>query len=79
MNDTSPEIAEMIRQRLMARSPQERFIMGVNSFTAARAMVMASLPAGLSPSEVRRQLFQRIYGYPIPFEPSNEPLNESHS
>ena len=66
MTDTSPEIAEMVRQRLMARSGEERFLMGVRMFDAARAMVLASLPAGLSPEELKRQLFQRIYGYPLP-------------
>jgi hypothetical protein len=50
MNDTPPEIGELVRQKLMARSGSERFVMGTRMFDAARAMVMASLPAGLSPS-----------------------------
>lgn len=66
MNDTPPEIAEMVRQRLMERSNAERFLMGVQSFEAARAMVLASLPPDLPPDELKRQLFQRIYGYPLP-------------
>jgi hypothetical protein len=67
MTDTPPEIAELVRQKLMARSGQERFLMGVRMFDAARAMVLASLPAGLPPEELKQQLFQRIYGYPLPF------------
>jgi hypothetical protein len=67
MNDTSPEIAEIVRHRLMARSKGKRFIMGVKMFDAARAMALASLPTGLPPEELKRQLFQRIYGYPLPF------------
>jgi hypothetical protein len=51
----------------MARSPEERFVMGVRMFDAARAMVLASLPGGLSPEELKRQLFQRLYGQPAPF------------
>jgi hypothetical protein len=66
MNDTSPEIAELVRQRLMARSPEERFLMGVRMFDAARDMVLASMPAGLSSAELKRQLFQRIYGQSLP-------------
>jgi hypothetical protein len=66
MTDTSPEIAEIVRQKLMARSAEERFLMGVRMFDAARAMAMASLPAGLSTEELRRQLFQRLYGQPMP-------------
>ena len=66
MTDTSPEIAELVRQKLMARSGEERFLMGVRMFDAARAMTLSSLPAGLSPEELKRQLFQRLYGQPLP-------------
>jgi hypothetical protein len=62
MNDTSPEIERMVREKLMARSGEERFMMGVEMFTAAREMVIASLPKDLSEHEFRRVLFKRIYG-----------------
>jgi hypothetical protein len=67
MTDTPLEISELVRQKLMERSGEERFMMGVRSFEAARAIIEASLPAGLSAEERKRQLFQRIYGYPPPF------------
>ncbi len=67
MNDTSPEIAELVRQKLMARSGSERFVMGTQMFDAARGMVLASLPKELSPADLKRQLFQRIYGLSAPF------------
>ena len=67
MNDTSPEIAELVRQKLMARSGSERFVMGTRMFDAARTMVLASLPPGLSPDELKRQLYQRVYGLAAPF------------
>ena len=66
MTDTPPEIAEVVRQKLMARSGEERFLMGVRSFEAAREMVLASLPAGLPREELKRRLFQRLYGQPLP-------------
>ena len=66
MTDTSPEIAELVRQKLMARSGEERFLMGVRMFDAARDVVLASLPAGLATEELKRQLFQRLYGQPLP-------------
>jgi hypothetical protein len=66
ITDTPPEIAKIVRQKLMARSGEERFLMGVRSFEAAREMVLASLPAGLSAEELKRQLFQRLYGQPLP-------------
>ncbi len=66
MTDTPPEIAEMMRSRLMARCGAERFRMGVGMFEAARRMALASLPAGLSDAERKRRLFERIYGAPFP-------------
>ncbi len=66
MTDTSPEIAEMVRDRLMSLSGAERFIMGTRMFDAARRMVLASLPAGLSETERNRCLFERIYGETLP-------------
>ena len=67
MTDTPPEIAELVRQKLMSRSGSERFIMGAQMFEAARAVVLASMPSPLAPEELRRQLFQRLYGEPAPF------------
>ena len=69
MTDTSPEIAEMVRARLMARSGAERFRMGVDMFEAARRMVLASLPADLTEIERKRRLFERLYGTPLPYSP----------
>jgi hypothetical protein len=62
MTDTPPEIEQMMRDKIMARSGEERFIMGAQMFDSAREMVKASLPRGLSEAEQRRQLFKRIYG-----------------
>jgi len=67
MNDTPPEIAEMVQRMMMQRSGEERFIMGANSFEAARTMVLASLPPDLPDLERKRLLFQRLYGEPPPF------------
>lgn len=66
MTDTPPEIAGMVRARLMARSGAERFRMGVEMFEAARRMALASLPAGLTEDERKRRLFERLYGTPLP-------------
>ena len=66
MTDTPPEIAEMVRARLMALSGAERFRMGVEMFEAARRMVLASLPADLTETERKRLLFERLYGEVLP-------------
>jgi hypothetical protein len=65
MNDTSAEIEKMVREKLMSRSGVERMIMGARSFDAARKMILASFPAGLSADETRRRLFERVYGKPL--------------
>jgi hypothetical protein len=66
MTDTPPEIAEMVRVKLMALSGEERMRIGVRMFYAAREMVLASLPAGLTEEERRERLYERIYGEPLP-------------
>jgi len=66
--DTPPEIERMVRDKIMARSGEERFIMGAQMFDSAREIVKASLPRGLSETERRRLLFKRIYGTEIESE-----------
>jgi len=65
MTDTSPEVDQLAGEKIMARSGEERFIIGAQMFDNAREMVKASLPRGLSQSEQRRLLFKRIYGREI--------------
>ena len=62
MTDTPPAVERIMRDKIMERSGEERFIMGAQMFDSAREMVKASLPPGLSKTEQRRQLFKRIYG-----------------
>jgi hypothetical protein len=62
MIDTPPEIERMVREKIMARSGEERFVMGAQMFESAREMIIASLPVGLSETERRRELFRRVYG-----------------
>ena len=65
MNDTPPDIEKKLRAMMMARSGAERMIMGASMFDAARAIILASLPKDLAPDELKRRLFERIYGAPI--------------
>lgn len=62
MNDTSPEISAMVHARMMAKTGEERFLMGVRMHEAARRMVMASFPPGVTEEESKRLLFERFYG-----------------
>lgn len=66
MNDTSAEVDAFYRSLLMKLTPEERFVRGALMFDAAREMVLASLPKDLSPAELRRRLYERIYGEPLP-------------
>jgi hypothetical protein len=65
MNDTTPEIAERVQEMMMARTGAERLIMGSAMFDLARKIVLASLPKDLSDEELKRRLFERIYGQPL--------------
>jgi hypothetical protein len=69
VTDTSPEMERMVRNKIMARSGEERFIMGAEMFDSAREMVKASLPKNLSETEMRRLLFKRIYGKELEIGP----------
>ena len=66
VSDIPPEIAEMVRARLMALSGTERCVMGARMFEAARRMVLASFPDELPALERNRLLFERFYGEPFP-------------
>lgn len=65
MTDTEPQVARKFYEMIMSRSGEERFMMGIRSFDAARTIVLASLPKDLPEDELKRKLFERIYGAPI--------------
>lgn len=65
MNDTSPEVEQKMREMIMARSGEERFIMGALMFDASRQIILASLPRDLPDAELKSLLFERIYGVPL--------------
>ena len=61
MNDTSPEIARMARERYAEMEPVQRFLIGVSMFETARAIVLASFPDDLAPETLRKKLCERLY------------------
>ena len=54
MTDTPPEIAEMVRARVMELTGEERLMVGIRMCEAARSMVLASFPADLTELERKR-------------------------
>ncbi len=66
MNDTAPEIDERFRAMLLARTGEERLIMGCTMRETARALVEASLleqDPHASMEAIRKGLFLRFYGH----------------
>jgi hypothetical protein len=62
MNDTNPQIAEIVRRRLLQRSGAERVLMGSQMFDVAKAIMLASFPEGLTGIEIKARLCERLYG-----------------
>ena len=62
MNDTDPQIGEIVRRSLLERSGAERVLMGSRMFEVAKAMVLASFPEGLTEIEIKARLCERFYG-----------------
>ena len=62
MTETTPEVEKKMREMMMARTGAERMMMVASMSDAARAIVVASLPKDLSADELKRRLFERIYG-----------------
>ena len=75
MNDTDPETAELQHRLLMSRPGSERLLMSGRMFDAARELVLASFPPGLSIDETRRRLFFRFYA-DLPLADVPEALRE---
>ena len=68
MTDTDPQTETFYRALLLARSQEERFLMGVRLCEIARSTVLASLPAGLSPTERKIAVLRRYYAADFPEE-----------
>lgn len=68
MNDTTPEIAAIVREQLLSRSGAERVVMGSRMFDVARTIALASFPPDLSEIETKRRLCERLYGNEVNVE-----------
>jgi hypothetical protein len=68
MDDTTPDIAAIVREQLLSRSGAERVVMGSQMFDVARTMALASFPPGLSEIEIKGWLCERLYGNEVNVE-----------
>jgi hypothetical protein len=61
MTDTDLQTEAIYREMLMARTPEERFLMGLRMCEAVRQTVLASLPENLSPVDRKVAILRRYY------------------
>ncbi|HEY3900318.1 MAG TPA: hypothetical protein VGM54_17040 [Chthoniobacter sp.] len=61
MNDTDPKTEAIYREMLLAKTPEERFLMGIRMCQMARTTVLASLPKNLSPIDRKVAILRRYY------------------
>lgn len=61
MTDTSPEVQALHHRLLMARSNEERFLMGVSMCRSVRAVVWSTIDEDLPESERRARYLRRYY------------------
>lgn len=66
MNDTSPEFEAMVNERYRRMTPDERMRIAASMYDPARAIVLSSLPAGLSRREQRLAVARRFYEGELP-------------
>jgi hypothetical protein len=65
MEDTTPEIAEKIREMIRAKSPSERAMMGCSMYETSRYLVTRGILEQnpmISKAELRKELFLKFYG-----------------
>jgi hypothetical protein len=66
MNDTSPKIEAMVRERYRQMTPDERVRIAAAMFETARTIVLSSLPRDLDRRERRLAVARRFYAGELP-------------
>jgi hypothetical protein len=62
MEDTSSGNRELVRNIVMAKSVEERFLMCAAMYEDAKALAMIDMPAELSEEEQKAYIFRRLHG-----------------
>ena len=62
MEDTTPEIRELVYRTVMARTEEQRFLMCAEMFETAREFAKIGMPEDLSREEREIFIFERIHG-----------------
>jgi len=68
MNDTSPKFQEIVDKWYEDAGPDRRVQIASEMFDTARAIILSSLPEGLSRFERRLAYIERMYGNELPMK-----------
>ena len=66
--DTPDDLNKHLFDRMMAKTGEERLIIGCSMNDAARKLVWSGIPEGLDESKRRELFFLRFYGSSLPPE-----------
>ena len=66
MNDTAPEFEAIVNERYRRMTPDERVKIAASMYDTARAIVLSSLPPGLTRREKRLAFARRFYEGELP-------------
>lgn len=66
MNDTPPDVEEMVDERYRSMTPDQRVRIAVSMFETARALIESSLPPNLNRKERRLAFARRLYAGELP-------------
>jgi len=65
MNDTHPEVAAQFRDLMVAKSNEERLLMGCSMYDTAKQIVQSAIYSqrpGITPEAMKKEIFLRFYG-----------------
>ncbi len=65
MDDTSPEMAEKIREMIRKKTPLERLEMGCSMYATSKQLIIRAIleeNPGISEKGLRQQFFLKFYG-----------------
>lgn len=62
MEDTSRENRELVRDIVMSKSVEERFLMCAEMYEDAKELARIGMPSGLSDEEQESFIFEKLHG-----------------
>ena len=66
MEDTPSEIRKLVRDIIMSKTEEERFLMCAQMFEDGKELAKIGMPEGLSGDEQAAYVYKRIYGEEMP-------------